>query len=184
MGRFGRAKSWSDDSPMNRRDLNTGSQELVSLWRGYQQNPGTGSLNDPFAVNPLRRSFALVALSAIAVFGPPLFGSSPMLALTWLAVPGLVFGLPVLGMCLGERAIAWIRRLFNPSIDQLGLSPRVHHLLVRHGYVSISELQAASDEDLLLIANLYAGGLHEVRRSIAVWSYRRWQERGFRGVRQ
>lgn len=174
--------SWRDDFHVRRADENPGSPQILALWRGYQQNPGSGSLTDPFAVNPIRRAFVLVTSSTVAVVGPSQLEPSPLLALTWLAIPGLVFGLPVLGMCLLEFAVSWIRGLLYPTIDQLELSPRVHHLLARCGYVSIDQLQTAPDEELLLITNLHAGGLHEVRRAITLWSYRRWQEQGFRGA--
>jgi hypothetical protein len=35
------------------------------------------------------------------------------------------------------------------------------------------------DAMLLLLSNMDARGVHEIRRAIAVWKYRRWQEKGF-----
>ena len=86
-----------DQGVVERR--NGADRQLALLWRGCRQNPGTGYLADPFAVNPIRRSFAVVASCALLVFGPWLISeavaTTVMLSVGWLAVTGLVMGIPV-----------------------------------------------------------------------------------------
>lgn len=141
-------------------------------------------LPDPFAVNPIRRAFGLVSVSGTIVFGPILYGEPAatvvMLSIGWLAATGLVMGIPILLLSLGEEGWRRFRRFREPSVLQLELSPRVAHVLLRHGYESIRVVERAPDESLLLLSNMDARGLREVRRAISLWRYRRWQERGFR----
>ena len=168
---------------MKRRTGDSDMQQLMAMWRGYRNNPGTGSLADPFAVNPIRRSFALVLGSLIALVVPWLISdaamTAAMLSVTWLAITGLVFGVPVLVWSLVAAGIKLARTQMLPSIDELDLSPRVKHLLQRHGYDTIDDLESETDAALLMLANLDKRGVREIRRSIALWSYRRWQEQGF-----
>jgi hypothetical protein len=138
---------------------------------------------DPFAINPIRRSFGLVLVSGLTVFGPLAIGGSVamsvMVSVGWLAVTGLVIGVPILVWSLVEEGIDLIRKRLRPTVDQLQLSPRVAHVLTRHGYAEIDAVDNASDTTLLLLSNMDARGLHEVRRAINLWKYRRWQDQGF-----
>jgi hypothetical protein len=157
--------------------------DVAIAWRGCRTNPGTGYLADPFAVNPIRRSAALVVGCAAVVFVPWLFGeelaTTVMLSVGWLAMTGLVIGLPVLLLSLGEEAVREIRRRLRPTVDQLEITPRVAHILIRHGYESIDEVDRSPDAALLLLSNMDNRGIREIRRAIALWKYRRWQEQGF-----
>jgi hypothetical protein len=157
--------------------------DVAIAWRGCRTNPGTGYLADPFAVNPIRRSSTLVVGCAAVVFVPWLFGeelaTTVMLSVGWLAMTGLVIGLPVLLLSLGEAAARAIRRRLRPMVDQLEITPRVAHILIRHGYESIDEVDHSPDAALLLLSNMDNRGIREIRRAIALWKYRRWQEQGF-----
>ena len=148
------------------------------VWVGGSDHP------DPFAVNPIRRSFAVVAVSAAIVFGSPLLGEEAaavtMLSAGWLALTGLVMGTPILVWSLAEEGWRRARRRFDPSVDLLDLSPRLQHVLQRHGYRSIAAVERSSDAALLALSNMDARGLREVRRAISLWRYRLWQEGGFR----
>jgi hypothetical protein len=145
--------------------------------------PGGGDSPDPFAINPIRRSFALVSVCSLIVFGPILFGGdvamSVMVSVGWLAVTGLVMGVPILIWSLAEEGWRLLQHRIHPTVEQLDLSPRVAHILLRHGYQAIDEVDRASDATLLLLSNMDARGLREVRRAINLWKYRRWQEEGF-----
>ena len=157
--------------------------DLIGSWRGMRSNPGTGHLADPFAVNPIRRSFALVSFCCGVLLGPFLvsagFGTLVMLSIGWIAAAGFVLGLPVLVWSLGEYLVLAIRRRIRPTVDQLDISPRVAHILFRFGYEEIDLVDQASDSELMHLSNMDARALRELRRAIAVWKYRRWQERGF-----
>ena len=145
--------------------------------------PGGGHSPDPFAVNPIRRSFALVVVCAAIVFGPIALGGdvamSVMVSVGWLAMTGLVMGVPILIWSLVEEGWRLLSRRIRPTVDQLDLSPRVVHILTRHGFDAIDEVDQAGDATLLLLSNMDARGLREVRRAINLWKYRRWQEQGF-----
>ena len=138
---------------------------------------------DPFAVNPIRRSFGLVLVCGIVVFGPLAVGGSfamsVMVSVGWLAVTGLVIGTPILLWSLAEEGIVLLRRRLRPGVDLLDLSPRVVHILTRHGYEEIEAVDRASDTTLLLLSNMDPRGLREIRRAINLWKYRRWQDQGF-----
>lgn len=141
------------------------------------------STADPFAVNPIRRSLLLV-ISSFAVIGiSMLFGgevaTSIMLSVGWLAVTGIVMGVPILIWSLIEEGWRLLDRRMHPSISELSLSPRVLHVLQRHGYESIDQVDSTPDAGLLLLSNMDNRGLREVRRAISLWKYRRWQEDGF-----
>jgi hypothetical protein len=157
--------------------------DVAIAWRGCRTNPGTGYLADPFAINPIRRSATLVAGCAAIVFLPWLFGeelaTTVMLSVGWLAMTGLVIGFPVLVMSLIEEGVRAARRRLRPTVDQLEITPRVAHILFRHGYESIDEVDRAPDAALLLLSNMDNRGIREIRRAIAIWKYRRWQEQGF-----
>jgi hypothetical protein len=102
-----------------------------------------------------------------------------MLSVGWLAMTGLVIGLPVLVLSLIEEAVRLIRRKIRPTVDLLDLTPRLSHILVRHGYDAIDDVDRAPDAALLLLSNMDARGVQAIRRSVALWKYRRWQEQGF-----
>lgn len=159
------------------------SQPLVQMWRGCQRNPGTGSLADPFAVDPIRRSVVLVAVCGGIIFVPWLFGQRvaemTMLTVGWLAGAGFVLGIPVLVWSVGEELNRMLRRRRHPGVEQLDLSPRVRHILVRHGYETIASIEDATDEELGWLSNMDGRGLRETRRSVTLWRYQRWQDRGF-----
>ena len=146
-------------------------------------SPGTHAA-DPFAVNPIRRSFGVVAVSSLVVFGAPLLGESTatvmMLTVGWLALTGLVMGTPILVWSLVEEGWRRVRRRLEPSVDLLDISPRLRHVLQRHGYDSIALVEHTSDGSLLALSNMDARGLRDIRRAISLWRYRRWQENGFR----
>jgi hypothetical protein len=61
----------------------------------------------------------------------------------------------------------------------LEVSPRIRHILTRHGYDAIAVVEAAPDAALLLLSNMEARDVRELRRAISLWRYREWQERGF-----
>ncbi len=150
---------------------------------GYRGGVGGSDVVDPFAINPIRRSFAVVTVSALVVFGPLLvggtFATTVLLSVGWLAVTGLVMGTPILIWSLAEEGWRLIDRRLRPSVDLLDLSPRVAHILLRHGYESIEAVDRAPDATLLLLSNMDSRGLRELRRAISLWKYRRWQEQGF-----
>lgn len=151
--------------------------------RGAWGIPRGSHQPDPFAVNPIRRSAGLVTASFVAVAGPLLVGgpagTTAMLAGGWMGMIGLALGGPILILSLVEAGWARVRRRFDPPIEQLDLSPRLIHLLRRHGYDSIALVEHAPDAVLLLLSNMDRRGLREVRRAVALWRYRRWQEAGF-----
>ena len=152
--------------------------------RGTWVGPTGSTSPDPFAINPIRRSLGVVAVSTLILFGAPLLGepaaTAVLLSLGWLAMTGLVMGLPILIWSLAEEAWRRTRRRFDPPIDLLDLPPRLHHVLHRHGYESISLVERTPDTTLLLLSNMDPRGLREIRRAISLWRYRRWQEAGFR----
>ena len=154
-----------------------------SSHRGHRRPLPSSSLEDPFAVNPVRRSFAVVACSALILgLGFGLGGWAAMLIMVsvgWLALTALILTLPILVWSLAEEGVRQLRRRLSPSVQQLGLSPRVEHVLLRHGYESIRQTHEADDETLLLLSNMDARGLREIRREINLWQYRRWQAAGF-----
>ena len=143
----------------------------------------TSGVADPFVVNPIRRSFGLVVVCLTLLIGPWLIseqaGTTMMLTVGWLAATGLVMGLPILIWSTTEEVIRRLRRRVRPTLDLLELSPRVEHVLTRHGFETIEEIDQTPDEGLLLLSNMDARGVREIRRAITLWKYRRWQESGF-----
>lgn len=140
--------------------------------------------DDIFAVHPLRRSFYISAGSWAFIVLPALFFSGKLQALFligfgWLAAAGIVFVTPIFFWCLAEVGWKAIERRRWPTIDELELSPRAQNLLHRHGYDSIDSVERAPDTTLLLMSNMDARTVHEIRRAISLWRYKRWQEQGF-----
>ena len=140
--------------------------------------------NDLFSVNPLRRSAIVVAVCWAMILLPAwlLSGDAQaliLIAFGWLAFTGIIMVTPILIWCLVEEAVKALRRRTNPPVDLLDLSPRAANLLRRHGFETIAQVDATSDASLLLLSNMDARALREIRRAISIWRYQRWQERGF-----
>ncbi|HEV2108282.1 MAG TPA: hypothetical protein VGR16_08470 [Thermomicrobiales bacterium] len=149
----------------------------------YRAVGGGSDLTDPFAEQPVRRSAVLVAISAVIVFAPVFIGGAVgttiLLSIGWLGLTGLVMGMPILIWSLAEEGWRILQRQMRPPVDVLHISPRVAHVLHRHGYVAIRDVDLASDDALLCLSNMDERGLRDVRRAIGLWKYQRWQERGF-----
>lgn len=149
----------------------------------FRYRIGGDPVFDPFQRNPIRRSAATVAFCALVVMGPFLIDAAlaqaVMLSVGWIALAGLIFATPVLIWSIAEWAARELRRRFYPGLDQLRLSPRLRHILERHGFDTIADVERASDVTLLLLANSTARDVQELRRAISLWKYRRWQEKGF-----
>ena len=157
----------------------TGTRPDSAAWVGSVN----GQQPDPFAVNPIRRSAVLVAAGAACLFGPLMFagpdaGAAVILG-GWLGLFGLAVGIPVLALSLIEEGWRRVLRRLRPTVDQLDLPPRLVHALHRHGYHAIAAVERATDEELLLLANVDRRNVRDVRRAISLWRYRRWQEQGF-----
>lgn len=147
-------------------------------------NAAGSSDSDIFAVNPLRRSFAIAGVCWAIVLIPTFFLSgnlqaSILIGLGWLAAAGIVFVTPIFIWCLAEVGWQRIRWRISPTIEDLDLSPRAFNLLRRHGFETISSVDLTPDVSLMLLSNMDARALHEIRRAISIWKYRRWQEAGF-----
>jgi hypothetical protein len=143
-----------------------------------------GDCNDIFAVNPLRRSAWIVAVSWAMILGPVFlltgeFQALVLIAAGWLAATGIIMCTPILIWCLIEEGVKLIRRRVSPPIESLDLSPRAYNLLRRHGFESIASVDATPDTSLMLLSNMDARAVREIRRAISIWRYQRWQERGF-----
>jgi hypothetical protein len=61
----------------------------------------------------------------------------------------------------------------------LGLTPRAVSLLQRYGYTTIAAVDRTPDVSLVMLPNMDARTLRDIRRAISIWKYQRWQERGF-----
>jgi hypothetical protein len=145
---------------------------------------GSGSYNDIFAVNPLRRSFYIVATSWALLLGPAFLLHGDLRALLligggWLAATGIIMCTPILIWCLIEELVRAIKRRVTPPITELDLSQRAHNLLRRHGFETIDEVDRTADASLMLLSNMDARALREIRRAVSIWKYARWQSRGF-----
>ena len=164
---------------------NLGEVLATNRWRARSQILNS-SVSDPFAVNPIRRSAGLIVFCLVVLIVPWLindqFGVTMMLATGWLAITGLVMGVPIFLWCTGEWILDAIQRRMHPGIDQLKLSPRVAHILLRHGIATIRQIEETPDQGLLVLSNMDARGVQEIRRAVSLWKYRRWQESGFTTV--
>jgi hypothetical protein len=148
-------------------------------------NPGHSDLGDIFAVNPIRRSLAAILISLGMMAFPAMFLDGGLQAATlifaiWFGCTGLILCVPILIWSVLEAIWGYCQRRIYPTIDQLDLTPRAHNLLRRHGFVTIASVEQTPDTTMLLLSNMDPRALHEIRRSISLWRYRRWQERGFR----
>ena len=183
--RQGRAPVWQRKDQCVAERKNGADRQLVLLWRGCRQNPGTGSLANPLLSRSIRSAarLAVVISCALIVFGPwfisEAVAATVMLSVGWLAVTGLVMGIPVLVWSLAEEAVRFVRvRLRPPIPTPRGVAARAPHPGPPRLRRSRS-VDAAPDEALLLLSNMDTRGLRETRRAIALWKYRRWQEKGF-----
>jgi hypothetical protein len=153
--------------------------ELTSMRQQWQSE----TLADPFAVNPIRRSLLLCAVSAGIVVLPwrisEQLGTTVMMTVGWLAITGLVFGVPVLAISLIEWSYLAMRHRFDPPVEHLGLSPRVLHVLRRHGYRTIEDVRRSSDAAILSLSNMDDRGLREIRKQLTLRDYQKWQDAGF-----
>jgi hypothetical protein len=147
--------------------------------------PTTGmSDTDVFAVNPIRRSFAISMVCWGMILVPILLldgdlQASLLIGLGWLAAAGIVFVTPIFFWSLAEAGWERVRWRVSPTIEDLDLSPRAYNLLRRHGFDTISSVEETSDVSLMLLQNMDPRALHEIRRAVNLWKYRRWQEAGF-----
>lgn len=151
---------------------------------GMSLHANYGDCNDIFAVNPLRRSAWIVSVSWAMILIPAFVLQGELRSLVligtgWIAATGIIMVTPILVWCLVEEAITAVRRRITPPIEALSLSPRAYNLLRRHGLATIAEVDATPDSTLLLLSNMDARALREIRRAINLWRYQRWQERGF-----
>jgi hypothetical protein len=148
---------------------------------------GQSDLGDVFAVNPIRRSFVVILICA-AMIGLPLIilrGEVELaveLMTGWFGFTGLIMCTPILIWSLLEEGWHLLQRRLWPTIEQLDLSPRAYNLLRRHGFVTIASVEGTPDTSLLLLSNMDSRTVQEIRRSVNLWRYRRWQERGFQGA--
>ncbi len=156
------------------------SRNLMML---ESQQRSESAVHDPFENNPIRRSFLLVIGCSLVLFLPWLIsdsaGESVMISIGWLALTGIVIGIPVLIISLIELAAASIRARIYPRIELLDLSPRVNHILLRHGVETIAEAERLSDAALLSFSNMDERSVREIRRQLTVWNYQQWQQDGF-----
>jgi len=153
--------------------------------QGMRITTGTSDLGDLFAVNPIRRSLATILVSLAIMLLPALLldggaEAATMILAIWFGCTGLIICVPILIWSVLEAAWAYCQRRLWPTIDQLDLTPRAHNLLRRHGFVTIVSVEQTPDTTMLLLSNMDQRALHEIRRSVSLWRYRRWQERGFR----
>lgn len=155
--------------------------------RRYQAPPShqSSDIGDIFAVNPIRRSLAAIAVCLALIAGPVTFLDgddqvAALIATSWFTFTGLIMCVPVLLISLVEEGWRQFQRLVWPTIDNLDLTPRAHSILRRHGFVTIASVERAPDALLLLLSNMDNQTLHDIRRSISLYRYRRWQENGFR----
>lgn len=140
-------------------------------------------MGDPFSVNPIRRSALLLAVSICVVVGPWAIsedaGEAVMVSIGWLALTGIVFGIPILVISICEEAHRRIRARMHPPVEELDLTPRICSILRRHGYETVAQVVAANDTSLMLMSNMDERGIREIRRQLTLWNYREWQEQGF-----
>jgi hypothetical protein len=170
-----------DEGDVDVRDPYTLHRQAMRL------SPGQSDLGDIFAVNPIRRSFVVILICA-ALIGLPfliLQGEVQMaveLVTGWFGFTGLIMCTPILIWSLLEEGWHLLQRRLWPTIEQLDLTPHAYNLLRRHGYVTIASVEQTPDTSLLLLSNMDSRAVQEIRRSVNLWRYRRWQERGFQGA--
>lgn len=148
---------------------------------------GRSDLGDLFSINPVRRSFIALISSALLIILPLLLlrGAAQQaveIVTGWLGLTGLVLCTPIFVISVLEEGWRLLQRRIWPTIDELQLSPRAYNLLRRHGFVTIVSIERTPDVALLLLSNMDQRAVQEIRRSINLWRYLRWQEREFRGM--
>jgi hypothetical protein len=160
-------------------------KDRYALARYNGRARGYSDFSQLFAVNPIRRALATILVSLALITAPLALPGGNVrtvvqLITVWFGATSIIMCTPILIWCSMEEAWRWLQRRLWPTIDQLGLSPRTHNLLRRHGYVTIASVERASDSTLLLLSNMDGQAVREIRRSVNVWRYLRWQEAGFR----
>ena len=155
----------------------------TSVHTAYRFGGDSSGLADPFAENPIQRSATVVALCFLTLKVPfwisHSLGMGVMLTVGIFAISGLIFVTPILIWSLIEAGVIALRRRVSPDVDDLDLSPRVVHILRRHGITSVRAAERASDSYLISFSNMEPSDVQALRRAIRLWHYRRWQERGF-----
>lgn len=168
---------------MHPRSYSRAYQVQVRAAYRFRQSTVGSNLGDPFAVDPVRRSAIAVTICLAIVVSPMLsgheLGVTIMLTVGWLAAIGLVFCVPILVWSVVEAGFAAIRRRLHPPIESLNLPPRILHILHRHQFDTIVSIERADDTTLLLLANIDQRDVAQIRRSITLWRYARWQAAGF-----
>ncbi len=139
---------------------------------------------DPFAINPVRRSLASFIVCAAVFIVPMALFPQNLEALTmvlfgWLAAIGMVMCFPIFLISVVELGWTHLSRRMYPSVDLLDVSPRVSNLLNRYGFRTIDSVDRCSDDGFLMLTNFDPKALHELRRAVSIWKYRRWQDAGF-----
>jgi hypothetical protein len=138
---------------------------------------------DPFTINPIRRSLVGASVGFAVVVGPFLvseeLGATVMLAVGWLALAMIVFCLPILIWSIAEEAVRRLTSRVYPPVSELELPARVIHILQRHGVRTIRAAERLDPAAFHLMANMAPRDADAVRRAIRLWRYRRWQEAGF-----
>lgn len=163
-------------------------RDSYSMYRqGLRLSPGHSDLGDIFAINPIRRSCTVILVCAAMIALPLLIlrGDVQMaveLVTGWFGFTGLIMCTPILLWSLLEEGWHLLQRRLWPTIEQLDLTPRAYNLLRRHGFVTIASVEETPDSSLLLLSNMDSRAVQEIRRSVSLWRYRRWQERGFQGA--
>lgn len=158
---------------------------FVLYGHGNRIGSGHSDLGDLFAINPIRRSLAVILVSLSIMALPAMFLTGEveiavLIVTFWFGCTGLIMCTPILIWSVIEEVWHHCQRRLWPTVDQLELSERGHNLLRRHGFVTIASVEQTPDTTMLLLSNMDGRVLHEIRRSISIWEYRRWQERGFR----
>lgn len=140
-------------------------------------------LQDPFHINPIRRSFAGAAIGLGVIVLPFMVSSEAgavvMLAVGWLAMAMVIFCIPILVWSLIEELVRRATHHIYPPVSELDLPDRVVHILHRHGVWTIRAAERLDPAAFHLMANLTPRDADAVGRAIRLWRYRRWQEAGF-----
>src|ERR687895_114952 len=116
-----------------------------NAYRGAFTYSSTSDYNDLFAVNPLRRSFCIVASCWALLLVPAYLLEGELRSLIligagWLAATGIIMCTPILIWCLVEEIVKVIRRRITPPIDVLTLSPRAARDPPCHQHLEIPAL--------------------------------------------
>lgn len=144
-----------------------------------QSNP----LNDPFSINPIRRSFIGATVSMVLITIPFLIsaevGATVMLSVGWLAMAIIVFCVPIFIWSVAEEVVRIISPRIHPPVSELDLPLRIIHILQRHNVGTIRAAERLDPAAFHLMANMAPRDAESIVRAINLWRYRRWQEAGF-----